>query len=178
MKITISGSAGAGKTTVANILAKDLKLKKISAGSIFRKIAKEKGISLHELSKLAEKDDRFDRMVDEYQKKEAEKGNVVVEGRLSGWIVNNADLKVFLIAPLEIRAMRIANRDNKSFYEALNDIKFREMSESKRYREIYGIDINNLEIYDLVLNTSKWKAKEIAEIIKFALKLRKNDGGR
>jgi len=124
---------------------------------------------------LAEKDPKFDKMVDEYQKKEAEKGNVVVEGRLSGWVIDKADLKVYLMAPLEVRAKRVANRDNKSFDEALEDIKFRETSESKRYKEIYGIDINNLEIYDLVLNTSKWQAEEIAEIIKFAVRLRKND---
>jgi len=64
MIITISGKAGSGKSTVAKQLAKKLNLKHYSIGDIMRKLAKEKNISLNELSKLAEKDKTIDLTLD------------------------------------------------------------------------------------------------------------------
>ncbi|RLG57107.1 MAG: cytidylate kinase, partial [Candidatus Hydrothermarchaeota archaeon] len=63
--ITISGLIGSGKTTVAKALAEKLMLRHVQAGMVFREMAKERGMSLQEFSKLAEKDKSFDRLVDE-----------------------------------------------------------------------------------------------------------------
>ena len=40
--ITVSGLSGTGKGTVSDALAKEFKLKKISSGDLFRKLALEK----------------------------------------------------------------------------------------------------------------------------------------
>ena len=53
--IAVSGLHGAGTTTVAQGLVEAFNLRYISAGMIFRQLAKEKGITLVELSQLAEK---------------------------------------------------------------------------------------------------------------------------
>ena len=66
MIITISGKAGSGKSTIAKELAKKLKLKHYSIGDLMRQIAKEKNISLIELSKLAEKDNSIDKELDNW----------------------------------------------------------------------------------------------------------------
>ena len=46
MIIAISGKAGSGKSTIAELLAKKLKLKHYSIGNLMREMAKKKNISL------------------------------------------------------------------------------------------------------------------------------------
>ncbi len=60
MIITISGKAGSGKSTIAKQLAKKLGLKHYSTGDFMRQMAKDKGVSLLELSRIAEKDKSID----------------------------------------------------------------------------------------------------------------------
>lgn len=47
----------------------------------------------------------------------------------------------------------------------------REESEALRYLDIHNIDINNFDIYDLVLNTNRFNPDSIAEIILTTLKV-------
>ena len=164
MIITIGGKIGAGKTSVAKALAEKLGLKHVSAGMLFRKLAEERKMSIEEFSKLAERDESIDKLIDEKQRELAKQGNVVVDGRLSAAMLD-ADLKVFLTAPLEIRAERVSERENKSYELALHEIKLREESEIKRYKKIYGIDMNDISLYDLVINTAKFDVDDIVEII-------------
>lgn len=64
MKISITGDLGSGKSTVAKQLAKDLGFDYISTGTIFREIAKEYGIDVLKLNKLALTDTSIDDRVD------------------------------------------------------------------------------------------------------------------
>ena len=41
----------------------------------------------------------------------------------------------------------------------------RETSEKKRYKEIYNIEIDDLSIYDIVIESSKWDANGVFNII-------------
>ena len=83
MIITISGIAGSGKSTVAKLLAKKLNYKHYSIGDFMRQIAKERKLTLLELSKQAEKDNSIDKELD---KKQIELGktkdNFVIDSRL------------------------------------------------------------------------------------------------
>lgn len=164
MIITVSGLVGSGKTTVARKIAEKLRLRYISAGEVFRQMASEQGVSLEKFSELAERNHSFDREVDRRQNELVGKGNAVVDGRLSGWLFE-ADLKIWLKASLEVRARRVAEREKKSFSQALEETKKREKSEVKRYHDIYRIDLYDLSPYDLVINTGLWGAEEIAHMI-------------
>ena len=98
--IALSGKHGVGKSTYASILSKKLGLRHVSAGVLFREIAKEMGVSLVELSRIAAEDFEIDRRIDERTKEEASKGCVVLEGRLVGWMAREyADLNIYLSAP-------------------------------------------------------------------------------
>ncbi len=165
MIITISGPIGSGKTTVARAIATRFNLRHISAGEVFRALAKERGMTLAEFSKYAEEHHEVDRLVDERQVELAKSGNAVVDGRLTAWLLPEAELKIWLKAPLEVRAERVARREGISYEQALRETKLREESEAKRYREIYGIDLNDLSPYDVVLNTSLYEAEDVIEII-------------
>jgi cytidylate kinase len=170
MRITISGLSGSGTTTVADLLSKRLSMDVISAGEMFRAIAKEKSLQLGEFNKLAENNDDFDRGIDEKQGEEAMKReNVIVEGRLSGFFVPHADLKIWLKAPIEIRARRVAGREGIAYGEALFAMKNREQSEHKRYEHYYGINLDELSIYDLVIDSSRWRGNGIVEMILVAI---------
>jgi cytidylate kinase len=168
--ITVSGPPGSGKSTVAIRLANELGLRHVSAGQIFRKLAADKGLDLLQLSLIAEKDHTIDKEVDSITLEEAKKGNVVLEGHITGWVVPQADLKIYLNAPLTIRAQRIAMRESISFLKALEQTRIREMSEKMRYREIYGYNLDCLNNFDLVLDTSKWELKPMLDLIVMAVK--------
>ena len=65
----------------------------ISAGEVFRQLAREHNMELAAFGRLAEEDPVFDRMIDERQKEiAAERDNIIVEGRLSGWMVKDLSL--------------------------------------------------------------------------------------
>ncbi|MCS4541567.1 MAG: AAA family ATPase [Euryarchaeota archaeon] len=169
--IAISGPAGSGKTTVAKTIAEKFKLQYVSAGEIFRQMASGQNLSLLKFSELAENEPNIDREIDRRQIELAKKGNVVLEGRLSGWMVRDiAHLRVCLKAPLEVRAKRIAQREKRSYEEVLNETKIRDKSEAKRYKEIYGVEVDNLNIYDLVIDTVRWNSNQIAEILSVPIK--------
>lgn len=169
--IAVSGPPGSGKSTLAKLLAKELRLRYVSSGALFRRLAKERGMSLLEFTKLAEKDYSIDRMIDNEARKEALKGCVVVDGHIAGWILRDlAQVKVYLYAPKEVRASRIAMRDGKAFDEALREVEERERSESKRFKEIYGIDINDLTVFDICINTATYGIEETLRITVEAVK--------
>lgn len=179
MRITISGPPGSGTTTVARKVAEMLGYPMISAGEVFRKLAREKGMSLEEFGKYAENNPEIDNLIDRRQREEALKHeNAVVEGRLSGWMVP-AELKVWIYCDREIRIQRIAKRENKSVDEVRRETVEREGVEKRRYMKIYGIDIEDKSLYHLMINSAKFSAEEIASIIIRAVEMiadeRKND---
>jgi len=164
--IVIGGKHGTGKSTYAKALAEEFGLRHISAGMIFRKMAKEKKISLNELSKIAAKDKKIDCMIDEKTKNEAAKGNVVLEGHLAGWIANDyADIKIFLTAPDSTRLKRIAKRENISIKEARQILSL-ENAEKKRWEKTYKINTGDLAIYDIILNTGLLPIDAIIKLLK------------
>ncbi|MDY6965057.1 MAG: AAA family ATPase [Halobacteriota archaeon] len=165
MKITLSGLPGSGTTSVATILSEKFGMECLSAGVIFRELARESGLSLEEFGKVAENDPKFDELIDRKQKEVASKrDNLLVEGRLSGHMID-ADLKIWMEAPLEIRAERVAQREKLQFEEAKKEIIKREDCELNRYEEYYKIDLKDLSIYDLIIDSSKKDPESIAEII-------------
>lgn len=167
--ITVSGLAGSGTTTLCRNLANYYNLKHIYAGLIFRQMAKEMGMSLQEFQEYAEMHPEIDREVDKRQIEASEDCNVVIEGRLAGWMVKNADLKIWLDAPIQVRAQRVSKRESISVEEAFMQIAEREMQNRKRYLNLYGIDINDLSVYDLIINTANWGPDGVFAIVKAAI---------
>ena len=174
--VTISGLHGTGKTTYAEILSNGFNLRHFSAGMLFRQIATEKGVSISSLTRVAAREDEIDRLVDDRTRMEAERGNVIIDGLLAGWIAREfADIKIFLTTPDDVRVLRIAKRDGISTSEARKTTLFRERAEKRRFKTFYTIDIDDMNIYDLILNTEllpitsniKIMRKLVQEYIKF-----------
>lgn len=165
MILTISGPPGSGKSTLSKILSVKLGLELISMGDVFRKCAEDRCMCLAEFGILARNNGDIDREIDAMQKRIAiERDDILLEGRLSGFLVD-ADLKVWLKAPIEIRAERIAKRESKPVPATMSETSEREVCERERYINYYNIDINDLSVYDLVIDSSRWKPEEISEIV-------------
>jgi cytidylate kinase len=169
--VAISGPHGAGKTTAAKALAKKFKLRYMCAGSVFRQNAKERGMTLEEFSRYAERHPSIDRMIDRRTADAAKDGNVLIDARLAGWMAKRGDIKILLMAPLEVRARRISVRDKRNYKEVLRETMTREQSEAKRFRKFYDIDVNDQSTFDLVLNTGRLSIREVARVLEVAVTL-------
>jgi CMP/dCMP kinase len=166
MIITLSGTAGSGKSSVAKELAKKLRFKHYSMGDIQREIAKEKGLTIVELGELEKNDPGIDRMIDERQKNLGRtEDNFVIDSWLSSLFIPNS-FKIFLYADIEVRARRIAKEREAEKYEtveqAVKAIKKREKTNRERFLKFYNYDFMDMKNYDLVIDTT---GKDIPEIV-------------
>lgn len=164
--ITISGPHGTGKSTYARYLAQDLKLRYVCAGELFRDLARENGMSLEAFSYYAATYRDIDTLIDERTKAEAKRGNVVIDAQLGAWMLRSlADLKLLLVAADTVRFNRIAERDHVSFEAARNETLAREQVQTERYKKYYGIDVNDMSIYDLKIDTGLYSVDAARAII-------------
>ncbi|SDY03592.1 (d)CMP kinase [Halobellus clavatus] len=172
MLLTVSGPPGAGKSTTVAALADAFDLEHVSGGDIFRELADERGMTAVEFNRLAEEDDQIDRDLDRRLREIAlERDDVLLESRLAGWLAGDAaDLRLWLDAPIEVRAARIAKREEKSAEQALDETRERERSEALRYHDYYNIDITDLSIYDVALNTARWSESDVPDILTAAVR--------
>ncbi|WP_265112219.1 (d)CMP kinase [Halosolutus halophilus] len=167
MLLTVSGPPGSGKSTTAGLLADAFDLDHVSGGDIFRELADERGYTPLEFNKLAEENDQIDRDLDRRLREIAtEEDDLVLESRLAGWLAGeHADFRFWLDAPADVRGERIAEREAKDPVRATEETKAREASEAQRYEEYYGIDIRDLTIYDLSINTARWEPDAVLDML-------------
>ena len=171
MRITVSGLPGSGTTSLSRYLSERHGFSLISAGEVFRQCAQEHRMDLAEFGRLAEEDPSFDKMIDARQKEIAlQQDNIIVEGRLSGWMVEKADIRIWLHAPISCRIKRIIFRDHVADEKTAENLTIeREQCEASRYITYYSIDINDLSIYDLTLNSGHWGVEGLGAIVDTAI---------
>ena len=161
MIITFSGLPGAGKTSVSRIVAKKLDYSFFSAGEYARRIAKEKNLSLIDFLGHKELVKNVDKKVKSFKSKK----NIVVDSRLSAYLLPKAKFRIFLKAPLRVRARRIHSRQSIGLITALRMTRKRQVEEVKVYKRVYGIDYRNPKLYNIVLNTKGHSAKQTADAL-------------
>jgi len=178
MILTISGLHGTGKSTIGKLIAENLGIQYYSTGQVFRDLAQEMNMTLEEFTEYVEKNPEIDEKLDEKIIKMAQKGNIIIDSQLSGYILKSiADFKILLLCPLEIRVKRMAERDNTPYEEKLKETKLREESELERFIYLYNIDLSDHKeienLYDLIINTENLSVEKIVE--KILLTLEKNN---
>lgn len=174
--ITIAGSLGSGKSSTAKMVAEILGYEHYSTGDFMRSIADERGISLADLSKLAENDPSIDKILDDHNLEVGAMENVVLDSRLGFHFIPNS-FKVFLELDPSIASERILhdknfnpNRHKESggSFDTKESIKekitLRLESEKKRYNDLYGIqDQKDPRNYDLIINTENLPLEEVSK---------------
>jgi len=163
LRVAISGKSGCGNTTVSRMLAERLGVTLINY--TFRSIAEEEGVSFQEIRAMAEADDYWDRHLDIRQVELAMEGSCVLGSRLAIWMLQEADLRVYLDAPVETRAARIHRREGGRYQDVLSATIERDRADHARYLRIYNIDIDSFDFADLVVDTERVAPEEIVERI-------------
>ena len=158
MRITISGPPGSGKTTACAKLSETLGLEAVVFGRIFRELAAEKHLTLSQLGEIAEQDPAIDNMID---------GRILQMARTHEDLILESRLSAYMLTRNgpEVRMKRVCLREGETLEQATAATLDRQRSEAKRYKQWYDIDINDLSVYDLILNTDNMTPDEVLETI-------------
>ena len=165
--ITISGGVAVGKNTLHNNLKpylKPLGWTFTSGGQLLRDFAKE---YVQPVASLVSDD--FHHKLDDRTKQLLEKGNIVIEAWLGGFMARDRKDTLRILLKCEndaLRVDRVANRDKVSIEDAKRYIKEREEGNFKEWKRIYG-DYNffNPEYYHLVIDTYSSGQNETVGIV-------------
>ncbi len=163
LRVAISGKSGCGNTTVSTLLAQKLGVKLINY--TFRQLAAEKGMTLAQVIDAAKNDDSYDKYVDKHQVELALAQPCVLGSRLAIWMLKEADLKVYLFASDETRASRVFNREGGDLQAIKDFTAMRDREDTSRYKEFYGIDNNDYQFVDIVIDVNNKTPDEIVQII-------------
>jgi cytidylate kinase len=131
-------------------------------------MASERGLDLRAFSAVAEANPDIDVELDARLAAFARGGNLVLESRLAGWIAANegiAGTRVWIDGDERVRAQRVARREEIELPQALEANRAREASERRRYATLYGIDLGDRSVYDLVIDATNESAESVAESI-------------
>ena len=174
--ICLGGLPGGGKSTVRNILAEQLGWKMFSTGDYMRGLAKERGMTFDEFNAHIANHKQDDELIDaELERIEQEENNIIVDSHLAFHFVPSG-FKVFFDISLEASAERIFNDRDRDTRKSVGDvmdtleeakarIQARIDNHNDRYMRHYGLTPYDSSQYDLVINTEKNTAGEIAERI-------------
>lgn len=171
IKITISGELGSGKTVLSKLLCEKMDFKIISVGGIQRELAEKYGMTTLEFNQYMEThpeiDIDCDKKVVEYGLMDA---NLILDSRLAWHFVPHA-FKIHLIVDINTAGTRIfndkvrKNEQNNDLQDTINKINSRKASERKRFKEQYGLDIDNFDNYDLVIDSSHITPENLANFV-------------
>jgi len=177
MRIAISGYSGCGNTTATTNVGRALDLKIVNY--TFRDLAKDLNISFEKIHSTASDNLIYDYLTDFTLIRNAlANENIVIGTRLASWLMN-AELRIWLHAPLEARAKRIYARYKSdptiSYEHILYDTLKRDEQNKKRYLRLYGLDIDDHSDFDITINTDKLTANQVASLIVAAAKWAKQN---
>jgi cytidylate kinase len=160
MKISITGILGSGKSTVCKQLTERYNLRYFSTGVIQRELAVKMGMTTYELNKYSETHPEIDDLIDgELIKLSDSPDDIVIDSRMAWHFVNDT-FKVYLLTDETVAAERVmlAQRGPSEHYadteQAREFLKARRISENLRYKQMYGVDCDDLQNYDLVIDTT------------------------
>lgn len=164
MEIVLSGYPASGTTTLATYLVDKYSFTRIDAGDIVRDAAEARGMNLFQFDQLLRENEELDRWLDaEIRSQVAEHDRVVLESCYSGHQLEKVESHIWVTAPREERINRFAEREDMSVPKAMDEILSIEESIRFRAREFYGIDIENIDTYDAIIDTG---SSTIAESFK------------
>ena len=169
--ITISGDIASGKDTVKDILKEKLQYDEYLASKVYRQKARDMNLSMDEFQTY------LDNNVEEERQTEASMGdyglnhdNLIVVARM-GFYVMPFSFKVYATVTKDEAAIRLFNskRDKEDQFKDVSEAKescvLRHKREIERYKKIYGVDVSDMNNYDLVVDTTNMSQQEVAEYV-------------
>jgi cytidylate kinase len=176
MVICISGMAGTGKSTLAKKLAQKYGFDYYSGGDALKVLASEEGYDASQpgwwespqglkFLRQREGDAKFDQAVDQKLLEYTEKGNVLLDSWTMPWLLKSG-FKIWLLASMEKRAARVAQRDQITVVQALKVLKEKEERTKGIYKKLYGFMLGeDFQPFNLVLDTESLNAEEVFQVL-------------
>lgn len=174
MNISITGNLGSGKSSICRIL-KERGFDIISAGSIFRELAVEQGMSVEDFNQKVNEDIKrgdhsVDDMIDQRTARiNRERDNVVFDSRLA-WNFAPDSFKVFVMVDIEEAARRVYHDSLRSDSETYDSplscrqgLVHRQQMEKQRFKELYQIDYYRMSNYNLVIESTSASPEDVAQ---------------
>ncbi|MES2614681.1 MAG: cytidylate kinase family protein [Bdellovibrionota bacterium] len=166
MRIAISGHSGCGNTTATKNVGNALELKIVNY--TFRDLACDLKVSFEQIHKEAATNLIYDYLTDLTLIRNAlANKDIVIGTRLAAWLMD-AELRIWLHAPLEARASRISLRESEkgsNYEQILYKTLKRDEQNRKRYLRLYGLDIDDHSDFDVTINTEKLTADQVSSLI-------------
>lgn len=170
-KITLSGFAGTGKSTVGKLLANALDFEFISVGNYSRKFALEKfNMTINEFQELVSRKPEIDKAIDsEFQNYCNARNNLVIDYRLGFHFIKDAFHVLLKVSDDEaFKRISHSGRTNEDY--SLSAINIRNEIMKDRFLNSYGVDFTDESNYRLVLDTSFISPEEVVFRILSAIK--------
>ncbi|MBT7553115.1 AAA family ATPase [bacterium] len=185
--LTISGTPGSGKSTIAKILSEKLKAHRIYVGGIRRELARQKEMTIEELNQYAlehpETDVEIDKKAAAQAREAFKKTSVIVEGRTQFHFLPES-IKIYIKVSFAEGAKRIWKQiqndkergiRNEHVPDSIENmqiqLKERQKNDRVRYQKYYQLDHTDESQYDLIVDTSDISAQEaVQKIVDFISK--------
>ncbi|QXP58379.1 viperin family antiviral radical SAM protein [Olleya sp. HaHaR_3_96] len=165
-KITLSGFAGTGKSTVGKLIEDQLNFEFISVGNYTRTFAMQTyGMTINQFQKHCINHPELDYLIDDKFKAECNsKDNIVIDYRLGFHFVKNAFNVLLKVSDKNAsERIRLGNRvDEIVSPKAIN---LRNDAMRTRFLERYNVDFTDDNNYDLIINTDGFTPKEVSQQI-------------
>lgn len=170
--ISLSGELASGKGAVSSILIEKLGYGIYRNGEYFRSLAKEYNMSLEEFGEYVKLHPEIDIEIENSAKKYAESNDeFIIDARLGFYAVPES-FKVYLKVDIDEAARRAFNDENRKDVESFKTQEEHKKAlierftlENERYFNVYGIKKDDLNHYDLVIDTTNKSKEEVADII-------------
>ncbi|MEM0359813.1 MAG: cytidylate kinase family protein [Candidatus Diapherotrites archaeon] len=163
MILAITGLPGTDTRNLCKSLALQLGIKYLPKEKILEKTLEEKkGGGKKEETELSEE---FVQKLRQAILAEAKQDHIIIDWGLATWVLNEADLKVFILSKQKNRAMEITKAKKIPFVEAKQELEEMEEEERKKLLHFLGVNIHDLKYFDLVINADKLEMEGITAII-------------
>lgn len=170
--ISISGDLASGKGEVSKRLTNKLSFGLYQNGEYFRSLAKERNMTLADFGEYVKKNPEIDIQIENSAKEYAKThDNFVIDARL-GWYAVPESFKVYLKVDIDEAARRAfldQKRKTEENFSSIEDHKKalieRFQLENDRYFIIYGVRRDDMNNYDLVIDTTTKTPEEVTDII-------------
>ncbi|MCX7550284.1 viperin family antiviral radical SAM protein [Xanthomarina sp. F2636L] len=165
-KITLSGFAGSGKSTVGELIQTKLGYEFISVGNYSRLFAKEYyGMTINQFQEKCKKEPELDFQIDEKFKSLCNsKKHAIIDYRL-GFKFIEKGFHVLLKVSDNTAFERINIAKRESELTTPESVSSRNRTMRKRFLETYKVDFTDEMNYDLVINTDHLNSYQVASKI-------------
>ena len=168
VRITVSGLAGSGTSTLVKGLMTHFNWTSLNGGDVFREEAKRRGMTLEMFNELCKNELEVDQELDTLlqQRMQGEGSADIVESRLAGWWAHRLGLpclRIWLDVSPQERARRVVAREGGSEEEAMLANAERSKVNNERFMMLYQLIPEDPEPYTHVIPSSNLNAAEILE---------------